>query len=220
MPGKLNLNHPLNYLVVAWVCAQESGARLMEGMEGMWGDLRKEGSRGLAIHGARYLGLIDLNDQLTSLGRIVTDLMAALDFSTACEFNKRARFCETSPGLAAITRFVLLQQEGTKLIIEALRSMENTQLNTEELLRAAERINAPLATGLFLLDPRSASELSIPSSVFSPSNVSSFKQVLWHSGILSTKKHPSAGRSSEEYRHKEDFWKLESQVAESVSFFL
>lgn len=220
MPGKLKLNHPLNYLVVAWVSAKENGCRVMEGMEEAWADLRTECSRNLAIRGAQYLGLVDRGKKLTQLGLTAVDLMEGMNFSMDRNWNKRTRFCDDSPGLATIARLVLMQQEGTKLIIEALLSKDNLPLNTEELLRAAERINPPLASGLLLLDPKSAELTSIPSIAFSPSNVFVLKQVLWHSGILSTKKHPTAGGSSDEYRHEQDFWRLDDRIAQRGSIII
>jgi hypothetical protein len=146
--------------------------------------------------------------------------MEGMNFTTCSAWKKRTRFCEDSPGLATIARLVLMQQEGTKLIIEALLSKDNHPVNTEELLRAAEKINQPLASGLLLLDPKSAELASIPSSAFSPSNVFVLKQALWHAGILSTKKHPTAGGSADVYRHEQDYWRLDDRIAQSGSIIV
>lgn len=216
-PGKLKLNHPLNYLAVAWLCGQKTGSELNDAMEAGWADLRTDGSRALAIRGARYLGMVDQNDNLTVLGQNVFDLMQALEFSPAQVWDKQTRFCDAYPGLSAVSRLVLMQQESTKLLVEALSGASGDGLNTEELLRTAEMINSPLATGLLLLNPRDAKLPRIPSHAFSPSNVFVLKQVLWHAGILSTPKHPTAGKSAQDYQHEQDYWKLEERIQRAGS---
>lgn len=105
-----------------------------------------------------------------------------------------------------------MQQESTKLVVEALERSGNHGLNTEELLRVAAKINEPLATGLFLTDPRDFEKSSIPSSAFTPSFTFQFKQTLWHSGILSTPIHKTAGKGASVYEHQDDYWKLEDRV--------
>jgi hypothetical protein len=213
LPRRLQLNHPLNYLAVAWSRFRCPEGRVMEAMEENWGDLGTSGSRQHAINGARYLGLLTQDDNLSRLGITVCDLMQALDFDNSSDISKRSRFCEVSPGLAAITRFVFMQQESTKLIVEAMERTGNLGFNTEELLRQAVKINEPLATGLFLNDPREAEKSAIPSSAFSPSFVFQFKQALWHSGILSTPIHRTAGKGATVYEHQNDYWKLDAKVA-------
>jgi hypothetical protein len=185
----------------------------MEAMEENWGDLGTSGSRQHAINGARYLGLLTQDDNLSRLGITVCDLMQALDFDNSSDISKRSRFCEVSPGLAAITRFVFMQQESTKLLVETMERTGNPGFNTEELLREAVKINEPLATGLFLTDPREAEKPEIPSSAFSPSFVFQFKQALWHSGILTTPIHRTAGKGAAVYEHQHDYWKLDAKVS-------
>ncbi len=106
-----------------------------------------------------------------------------------------------------------MQQESTKLIVEALERSGYCGLNTEELLREAAKINEPLATGLFLTDPRDFEKPAIPSSAFTPSFTFQFKQNLWHAGILSTPIHKTAGKGFSVYEHQHDYWKLEPTVS-------
>jgi hypothetical protein len=216
LPKRLQLNHPLNYLAVVWAAANQQTGRVMEAMEDLWPDLISPGSRQHALNGARYLGLLSNADSLTRLGLSVADLLGAVDFATSSRINKRARFADESPGLAAVMRIVLTQQESTKLIVDALERGGNAEVNTERLLLQAAEINAPLASGLLLIDPRHLEQKRLDSSAFSPSFVFQFKQTLWHSGILSTPIHRTAGKGGDAYEHQHDYWKLEYHFAQSV----
>jgi hypothetical protein len=142
--------------------------------------------------------------------------MQALDFDNSSDIAKRSRFYDVSPGLSAVSRFVFMQQESTKLLVETMERAGNLGMNTEDLLREAAKINEPLATGLFLADPREADKPAIPSAAFSPSFVFQFKQALWHSGILANPIHKTAGKGAGIYEHKQDFWKLEDRFAHSA----
>lgn len=215
LPKRLQLNHPLNHLAVVWAATNQETGRVMEAMEDHWPDLRSPGSRQHALNGARYLGLLSNADSLTRLGLSVADLLRAVDFETSSRINKRARFADESPGLAAIMRMVLTQQESTRLVVDALEGSGNTGLNTEELLRYAAEINPPLASGLFLANPRDLELPQLTSSAFSPSFVFQFKQTLWHSGVLSTPIHKTAGKGANVYEHHHDYWKLENHFAQS-----
>jgi hypothetical protein len=216
LPKRLQLNHPLNYLAVVWAATNQETGRVMEAMEDHWPDLRSPGSRQHALNGARYLGLLSNADSLTRLGLSVADLLRAINFETSSRINKRARFADESPGLAAVMRMVLTQQESTRLVVDALERSGNAGLNTEELLRQAAEINPPLASGLFLANPRDLELPMLPSSAFSPSFVFQFKQTLWHSGILSTPIHKTAGKGAEIFEHQHDYWKLEDRFAQSA----
>jgi len=216
LPKRLQLNHPLNYLAAVWVAANGERGRVMEAMVDYWRDLRSSGSRQHALNGARYLGLLSSNDSLTRLGLSIADLLRAIDFETCSRINKRGRFADESPGLAAIMRMVLMQQESTRLIVDALERSGNFGLNTEELLRQTAEINSSLASGLFLANPRDLELPRLPPSAFSPSFVFKFKQTLWHSAILSTPIHKTAGKGVGVYQHQQDFWKLENDFAQSV----
>ena len=216
LPKRLQLNHPLNYLAAVWVAANGERGRVMEAMVDYWRDLRSPGSRQHALNGARYLGLLSSSDSLTRLGVSIADLLRAIDFEACSRINKRARFADESPGLAAVMRIVLMQQESTRLIVDALERSGNFGLNTEELLRQASDINPPLASGLFLTNPRDLALPRPPPSAFNPSFVFQFKQTLWHSAILSTPIHKTAGKGAGVYEHQQDFWKLENHFAQSV----
>ena len=216
LPKRLQLNHPLNYLAVVWAASSQQTGRVVEAMEEYWPDLRSTGSRQHARNGARYLGLLSRGDALTRLGLSVADLLRAVDFESNSRVNKRARFVDESPSLAAVMRIVLIQQEGTRLIVDALERSGNAGLNTEELLRQCAEINSPLASGLFLTNPRDLGLATLESSAFNPSFVFQFKQVLWHSGVLSTPIHKTGGKGAEVYEHVHDYWKLENHFAQAV----
>lgn len=216
LPKRLQLNHPLNYLAVVWAVTNRGAARVMEAMEEYWPDLRSAGSRKHALSGARYLGLLSSTDTLTRLGLSVADLLCAVDFESRSRINKRRRFADESPSLAAVMRIVLMQQDSSRLLVDALERCGNAGLNTEDLLRQAAEINPHLASGLFLVNPRDLELPTLPSSAFSPSFIFQFKQTLWHAGILSTPIHPTAGRGTEIYDHQHDYWKLETHFAQSV----
>jgi hypothetical protein len=204
LPRRLQLNHPLNYLAVVWIRAHFSNTDLMEGLEKLWGDLRTSGSRQHAINGARYLGLLAHDDSLTKLGITVADLMESLGFGENRNLNKRRRLFDESSGLAAIIRLVLTQQGSTDLVVQTLEKAGNVEMNTEEMLIEGSKINKPLASGLFLADPKDIEKHFIPASAFSPSFVFQFKQTLWHAGILSTPAHRSAGKGAAVYDSKDD----------------
>ena len=68
----------------------------------------------------------------------------------------------------------------------------------------------------FVTDPRDFEKPLIPSSSFSPSFVFQFKQALWHSGILSSQIHKTAGKGADVYEHQHDYWKLENHFSQSV----
>jgi hypothetical protein len=216
LPNRLQLNHPLNYLAVVWAATNQNSQRVMDAMEEFWPDLRSAGSRQHALNGARYLGLLSSADTLTRLGLSVADLLRAVEFETSSRLNKRARFADESPGLAAVMRMVLIQQESTRLIVHTLERSGNTGLNTEKLLRYAAKINPPLASGLLLTNPRDLELPTLPPSAFSPSFVFQFKQTLWHSGILATPIHRTAGKGADIYEHKQDYWRLEDHFVQSV----
>lgn len=211
LPRRLQLNHPINYLVVALACRRHPGLSPMEALAVEWSGLRSPGSRKHAVNGAGYLGLLGANGLLTHFGRTIADLLGALSVDSA-SIDRRKRFCSIAPALASVARFVLMQQESTRLVVQALESTGATPINTEILLRAGGDINRPLAGGLFLSNPRDLDEDTVKSSAFSPSFVFQFKQMLWHAGILSTPMHPTAGKGAAVYRHEDDMWALDEQI--------
>ncbi|MDB6175504.1 MAG: hypothetical protein JWL59_4815 [Chthoniobacteraceae bacterium] len=213
LPKRLQLNHPLNYLAVAYARARLPQNTLQEAMEREWGDLRSESTRQHAINGARCLGLLTMQNGLTRLGLVAVDLMESLGFNAGVSINKRERFCTTHPGMAAVARMVFLQQESVTLVVDALGRAGKSELNTEELFRVAATINPALAGGLFLTDPKDIKRDQIVSDRFSPSFVFKFKQMLWHAGILSLPAHPTAGKEAGAYRHLQDLWNVEDRWA-------
>ncbi len=211
LPRRLKLNHPLNYLTAVYLRATAPDMPLQDAPAQQWGNLRTRGTRQHAISGAHYLGLLVGDDQLTRRGLVVADLMKCIGYRSDQAIDRRKRLCEASPGLATIVRTVLVEQETTKLVVGALESGGNARLNTVELLRVAQVINAPLAAGLLLLDPQDIEREDIAVGSFSPSFVYQFKQILWHAGILATKIHATAGKGAHVYRHAVDFWQLEER---------
>ena len=123
LPKRLQLNHPLNYLAVVWAATNQESGRVMEAMEEHWPDLRSSGSRQHALNGARYLGLLSNSDSLTRLGLSVADLLRAVDFETSSRINKRQRLADEGPGLAAVMRMILIQQDSTQLIRRCARTL-------------------------------------------------------------------------------------------------
>jgi hypothetical protein len=103
---------------------------------------------------------------------------------------------------------VLMEQETTTLVVEALTRRSNARLTTDELLRTAQMTNAPRAAGLFLLDPPDIEREDVARAPFSPSFVCQLKQILWQAGILATKIHASAGKGAHRYLHEDDYWQL------------
>jgi len=216
LPRRLQLNHPINYLAAAWARYTVPDVPIQQALRDSWETLRTAGSRQHAINGARYLGLLTQDGKLTALGLTVCDLMTSLHFKKSSAVSRKRRFSDESPGLGAVIRLVFMQQESTKLIVEALQQVDNTPLSTEQLLRRAAKINEPLASGLFLGDPRDLEKASIPASAFSPSFVFQFKQSLFHAGILATSSHTSAGKGADHYQSQDDFWQLENRLFTSV----
>ncbi len=121
---RLQLNHPLNYLVIPYLASFRPGDReLIELLEAEWPDLGTAGTRRHAIEGAISLGLVDRRLAATLEGRTVADLLDALGFTPQTRPSKRARLCEAAPALAAVARFVLLQQPVVRLILQALETL-------------------------------------------------------------------------------------------------
>jgi hypothetical protein len=117
----LQLNHPLNYLAVAFIADRKSASTsLLDALAQSWRDLTSPDSRRLAVSGAMTLGLIDLDGHPTVEGRTVSDLMEALGFAADRTYDKRKRLADVDLALAAVARFVLLRQPAIRLVHRAL----------------------------------------------------------------------------------------------------
>lgn len=208
---RLQLNHPLNYIVVPFLRFQDPDAPLESLLQINWLDLQRIGTRRHAIEGANHLGLITREGRLTTDGLTVAELLAAVDFDPRYRHNKKARLCDASPPLAAITRSVLLRQASVRLTIKTLMTSPWYSLNVIDLFTAGRTKDDVLATALFLSDPGNTRETGFLPTDFNPSAVFKFKQVLWHSGILATKAHASAGKSASSYHPTEDIWSLDKR---------
>jgi hypothetical protein len=206
---QLQLNHPLNYLVVPYLAATlPPGRVLMEELETRWPDLGSQGTRRHAIVGAATLRLIDTDLEPTAEGLAVADLMLALGFRPETRPLKRARLVDASPALAAVARFVLLQQPAVQLVLRVLGEA-GRKLDLPRLAHAAILRDPPLGTALFLSDPSIEVRPVLPGTAYNPTTVFKLKQNLWHAGLLATKCHVSAGGKATTYKPAEDAWELE-----------
>ena len=208
----LQLNHPLNYLAVAFIADRKSASMsLTEAIARNWRDLSSVDSRRLAVVGAMTLGLIDMNGIPTVEGRTVADLLDALRFTPAHAYDKRSRLADVDAGLAAVARFVLLRQPAVQLVHRAL-SERGGSLKLPELACEAAQSDSALAGALFLADPSGDVAPHLPDTAYNPSTVFKLKQNLWHAGFLSTKAHVSAGKRATLYQAAKDVWTLEPKV--------
>jgi hypothetical protein len=213
---QLQLNHPLNYLVVPYLAAKRRPDRsLLEELDASWPDLGSEGTRRHAIAGARSLRLIDTNDGATIEGQAVADLLLGIGFHPSNRPPKRRRLFEVSPAIAAVARFVLFQQSAVRLIHRVL-SERGTRLPLPHLALEAIRLDPPLGGALFLQDPSIDVRLDLPGAAFNPSTVFKLKQNLWHAGLLATGAHSSAGSSADSFVPGDDTWALETMAGDHV----
>ncbi|GHG98827.1 hypothetical protein [Comamonas sp. JC664] len=200
----LQLNHPLNYLAVAFIANRKSPSlSLLEAIARLWRDLSSEASRRLAIAGAMSLGLVESNGDPTVEGRTVADLLEALRFTPARAYDKRSRLVDVDAGLAAVARFVLLRQPAVQLVHRAL-SERGGSLMLPALACEAAQSDSALAGALFLADPSAEVTPDLPDAAYNPSTVFKLKQNLWHAGLLSTKAHASAGKRATDYQADKD----------------
>lgn len=209
---RLQLNHPLNYLVVPYLRDRFPSEPLEPLLATHWTDLGSPGTRRHAIGGAESLGLIDMDGQLTVDGCIAADLLNEVHFSIADRPSKRARLAEVAPQLAVVARVCLLRQPVVRLILETLHLAPDTGVPIEELIRLARERDRLLADALFLSNPDLESIDRMRPQDFNPSTVFKFKQVLWHAGILETKAHSSAGGKRDDYTPSDDIWRLDHNL--------
>lgn len=101
---KLQLNHPLNYLVVPYLRLLDGNTPLVSLLETHWPDLQAVSSRGYAIEGARVLGLIDVDGGLTPQGATVADLLQGVGFTTSSRPAKRLRLADRCFGTPELLR--------------------------------------------------------------------------------------------------------------------
>lgn len=206
---RLQLNHPLNYLVVPFLRSQHPEGDLTGLLVDGWPDLGTEGSRRHAVEGARALRLVDARDDLTDEGATVADLLGALGFDPGRRPPKTQRLADVAPGLAAVARLVLLRQPPVRLIMDSLARLPNGAGRLQEVVRSAAAIDPALAAAVFLVDPSADPAAASAGDDFSPSTVFKLKQVLWHAGLLSTGAHPSATRGRVTYDPLSDIWRAE-----------
>ena len=206
---RLQLNHPLNYLVVPYLLQTHPGAAPLEVLRDYWPDLGSDGTRRHAVEGAASLGLIDGEGHATALGLTAADLLDAVGFSPDTSPPKRKRLSEASLGIAAIARSVLLPQPAVRLILKALERGPRRGETLPGLFARARRIDETLAGALFLADPSASDRETLRGEDINPSTVFKLKQVLWHAGLLSTKAHASAGKGAVAYDPGSDVWGAE-----------
>jgi hypothetical protein len=209
---RLQLNHPLNYIVVPFLASNHPGRALDELLAEYWSDLGTDGTRRHAIEGARLLGLINREHHPTPLGATTTDLLAAIGFDPATRQSKRARLSDASPAVAAITRAVLLQQPAVRLVVETLGDLPGHSAPIARLVEQSIRREEALARSLFLADPARDISHKLEAEDYNPSTVFKFKQALWHAGLLSSKAEGTAGRAATLYAPERDAWRLEPHL--------
>ena len=206
---QLQLNHPLNYLVVPYLAATlRSGHSLFEELESRWPDLGSAATRRHAIVGAATLHLIDMNSEPTAEGIAVADLLLGLGFTPEKRPSKRARLVDVEPAVAAVARFVFLQQPAVRLLMKSLAAL-GFAVSVSQLAVTAFTFDPPLAGALFLADPSSEVHPEMPGESYNPSTVFKLKQNLWHAGFLTRGRHSSAGGQAVDFRPQEDVWELE-----------
>ncbi len=208
---QLQLNHPLNYLVVPFFAASKAqGSTVLDELAMRWPDLESAGTRKHAVSGAVALYLLDANQGLTAEGRIVADLLSAVRFDPQNRPPKSERLANVAPQLAAIARSVFIQQPSVRLIIRALADSRGS-LKLPDLAATAAHINHRLGTALFLCNPAAQIQADLPGSAFVPSTVFKLKQNLWHAGFLETPRHSSSGKSADEFLPQQDHWNLSAE---------
>jgi hypothetical protein len=209
---QLQLNHPLNYLVVPFfTAARLSGHTVFEELEARWPDLKSDGTRKHAVLGAITLRLIDAKFKLTVEGRTVADLLLALGFEPERRPPKRERLADVAPPLAALARFVFLQQPAVQLILRILGGVSGA-LTISSLAIAAVHLDPPLGSALFLSDPSAEIRPDLPGVAYNPTTVFKLKQNLWHAGLLETPRHPSAGKRAADFRPSQDHWQMSAHL--------
>jgi hypothetical protein len=214
----LQLNHPLNYLVVPVLAAEaKNEGGLFAEMERRWPALGTLGTRRHAISGAQTLRLIDASLLPTAEGRAVADLLRSLGFVPEAEHFKRRRLAEAAPAFAAVARFVFLQQSAVRLILRTL-SEAGGALVLPQLLERSYRVDAMLSGALFLEDPSVGSVVfgELSGADYNPSTVFKLKQNLWHAGLLATGAHASAGTKAAEFSPYDDTWSIEKSAIGSL----
>ncbi|WP_309890943.1 hypothetical protein [Archangium sp.] len=207
---RLQLNHPLNYLVVSWLAVNYPRVSPLDALTDHWPDLQSEGSRRHAVDGAIVLGLIDRSGKPTLDGLTTADLLSSVGFSLAMPIDKRRRLAEAAPAVAAVARAVLLRQPAVRLVLDTLRQVARP-LSAPKLFLAARHMDEFLARSLFLADPSRSNLEHLDGVAFNASAVFKFKQVLWHAGLLATKVHSSAGGKTTAYDAEDDEWALDER---------
>ena len=214
----LQLNHPLNYLVVPVLRVLRPELSPWEALAAEWPDLPAETSRTYAVQGAQSLGLLDGRYELTVEGAVAGDLLLELGFRPERRIDKRARLAAVAPGIAAVARSVLLRQPAVQLVFETLLEAPGHRLTAVELYWRARERNEVLAGVLFLSDPgRDLPSGSPPPGAFNASTPHKLRQVLYHAGIVRQGKHGTAGGAATAYRPEQDVWELDPAMAGRVS---
>lgn len=205
---RLQLNYPLNYLVVPYLRLRERGLPVLDLLSKYWGHrLGAEGSQKHALNGAYALDLVNAQGETTEIGLAVAQLMVGIGFDVTSAPDRHERLADASPPLAAIARLLLMRLPTVQLVQQALQICPDKACFVPDLLDRAHMLNRVVANYLFI------SSVPIGDCVsganFVNSTVFQFKQVLWHAGILRTKAHWSAGKRADVYLPYEDLWGLE-----------
>lgn len=214
----LQLNHPLNYLVVPVLRILRPELSPLEALSEAWPDLPAQSSRTYAVQGAQSLGLLDGDLQLTVDGAVAADLLLELGFRPGTQIDKRGRLATVAPGIAAVARSVFLRQPAVQLVVETLLEVSGYRLTATELFFRSKERNEVLSGILFLSDPgRDLPPGPPPPGAFNPSTPHKLKQALFHAGILRAGKHSTAGKAAAVYQPDHDVWELDHTLADRVS---
>jgi hypothetical protein len=209
---RLQLNHPLNYLVVPYLALRSPGESLYELLERHWPDLSKDSTRRHAVEGAVALGLLHHDGSTTIDGQVAAELLRVIGFTPSSRPSKRRRLCDADPAVAAVGRSVFLRHPAVRLVVDVLIAADRP-ISTIELLILA-RAEAPvLADALLLRDAHYEAGAAFHGADFNPPGVFKFRQNLWHLGLVETAAHRTAGKKATDYQPREDFWQVDRRFA-------
>jgi len=201
------LNYPLNYVAALMATVQSASPDTY--MEEQW-EL-SAGSIRHAFTGAETLGLIS-EDGPTHMGHAYAEAFSEMGFTfeTHGTYSRKGRLAKYAPGIASLLRTIYQQLDATCLIIETLKLLPDAGADLTTLaLQAAERDEGTALALFGEPDPQTPWRPT-------PTTVHTFKQALWHVGILRTKMAKGASNLNknfpEIYRPSWDEWGLDPRV--------
>jgi len=202
--NNLHLNHPKNYLAVPLAVATEGDtAELI--------DKYAVSLPNRAIKGAKELGLITNNEELTELGETVI-INAITEHgsieNTLIEFKSLQRspkrFVNEYPEWSSITKRLVSKYDATTQIVKFLR--EQGPLQLDQLTRLLWKQKPQLAKSVFLKEGEEDPSLKNLSETSRYDSAATFqyKSMLYHSGVVS-----SRGQDTSRLNPTTDTWELD-----------